>query len=295
MLKLFALLAFFDAARGESVALCVAGELRTFFHEDVQHNFKAAVLHAIQPDLFFQVSIEDHSRSGLQFQRNITVAATRQKLLNLKPAHINIATDAELEMHPSWRGDFIPYAHLSFRWSLCLNDMEDEEQRGGFRYRWIMRSRPDIIWMCSLPQHFSWASVANIFFIWDMVVVMDRAHADVVLRQYPNSFGTVPCILGYSAHCQWSSALRSPNRNSTQVRWLFPWAQFVYFRRHCVMQDDTCAEYQPKPINDSELLVCNCEESNLRHRPAKVPLVEALNAVNNLTSEFRKSLEYISV
>ena len=280
------------------VALCVAGEIRTFFQEDVQSNFKSALLDPLHPDLFFQVSVEDSSRLKPSPFKTVAVETARQRMLSLKPTQVNIATDLQLETHTLWLGDFIPFAHLSFRWSLCLNDIEDEEKRGGFQYQWIIRTRPDLIWTCSLPQQFTWASVANIIFIWDMVVVMDRAHAQIVLRQYPNSFGTLPCVLGYSEHCQWSTALRSSNRNSSQVRWMpaFGDEALINFRRHCVVQNTSCVQHQLSKNHERILQECKCRNSSLHRTPMQgLSLADKILLVNSRALPFKKSLGYITI
>ena len=146
-----------------SVAICFAGELRTFEMDDVQRSLKLAVLDQINADLYFQVSVEYASA----YSQNISshyitssnVSYTEAIIESLHPISSMISTSKSLETHVKWINDDQKYLkinmkhilHLSFRWGLCMDAIEEKEVAREKKYDWILLLRPDIIFLCKLP------------------------------------------------------------------------------------------------------------------------------------------------
>jgi hypothetical protein len=282
--------AFRMSLRKATIALCVAGELRTFFEPGVQTRLRAAVLEPFAPEVYFQVSLQDHSPGSQLVVHKATHEMAIEELHTYKPIALNVKSDAELEAHPLWRGQLIHQSHLAFRWSLCMDDMETREEQLGLRYDWVVRLRPDMLWFCSLPQR---PPPIGVVFIWDMVAIMDRAHANFVMRQYPLGFGFVPCFYGYPEHCTWSLALLTRSSDS-EVRFVTPWAQVVYFRRNCrSILNGTCEKEDTLDKPHLPLPLCTLEQS-LTLRPENVSILDALIRAEPLVRDLQNHLQFLA-
>ena len=85
-------------------------------------------------------------------------------------------------------GPCAPQLSLALRYRTCLGLIAlAEAKRGGERYTWVVRSRPDVGLPCALPLSvLRSASARNaVIFQDDYIALMPRAAADVSLRQVP--------------------------------------------------------------------------------------------------------------
>ena len=204
-----------------TLAICVAGELRTFF--DVLPFLTQAVA-AYSTHYFLQVSASCSSSlsgdkhwscSGHDYDSDRVKTALASAL---SPANIVVENDSELSRHNSWRGDFLPpYTHPAFRWAQCHHDILEAELRRGSQFGWVLRMRPDARFNCqfiSLPHPLE----SSVYNTWDFVSLMPRAVADISLRQYPLGFGLVPCLPPSPFEACNYFLLRSHNITTYEVR-----------------------------------------------------------------------------
>lgn len=139
------------------IAICIAGEIRTFLLDDVQNSFKVSIIDQIKVDLFFQLSssFTEKSRNFGMTLPNYSANSILSSLSKFNPVNLSLLSDADLEIHPLWINDHRYANHhlsyLTFRWGLCMDDIERNEKKRGIKYKFVIRLRPDIIWTCKLP------------------------------------------------------------------------------------------------------------------------------------------------
>jgi len=220
-----------------NVAVCIAGELRTFFEDDVFSGFRNAVINPLQPALFFQVTLVDHNRLSdwhhyptSVFKPLPTHDEALSRIQTLRPVHLHIASDEELTLHPLWRGEHGIMPHWAFRWALCARAIESEERARGMQYDWIVRMRPDMTWHCSLPSLLSAWPAEDIIFQQDWLAIARRSFANTILRVYPFGWGFVACTRNsgevWPEFCVYYLALR----DGAITRWS---TSLIHLRRPC--------------------------------------------------------------
>jgi len=148
------------------VALCIVGQLRTLSYSWVQERFEHAVLRPLEwPTIFMHVSREGgcQSRSGRSCAASLTTQVDLDTILQRLPlVSLTLLDDVEiLRRHrlmnahnPSsgaWicpGGSCLP---MLLRMSGCADDVERFEAARSHRFSYVMRTRPDLYWRCSLP------------------------------------------------------------------------------------------------------------------------------------------------
>lgn len=180
-----------DAA---TAALCLAGQLRTFVQPWVLDHWRLAVLQPLRPSIFVHVSPEGGGTKG----ETTTTAQLRRVQERLRPVTMRVFTDEQLLVASNTteaaskrqtatkklrHGGLI--GTLALRWEACLADIVQTETLRRFRYDWIVRARPDMVFRCSLPPLRLWppaASAGKVLVQADYLVAAPRALGASLLR-----------------------------------------------------------------------------------------------------------------
>ena len=129
---------------GTSVAVCVAGMLRTLTHPLVWGSLREHVLDRGQIDLFAVLGMAGSERSPLgwnDMQRE-GADAVRSMLLALAPRRTRFVNWEA----PRQCGGPSSVSHLQFaKWSLCTDLIPQEAE-----YKFLLRTRPDVVWRAPL-------------------------------------------------------------------------------------------------------------------------------------------------
>lgn len=148
---------------GQRVALCFTGNSRTFYYPIVHENILENVLFPLRKsnptDVFFNIKIDDDprpSRPRAETHHHETMQAVNKfspvvvRLLNGTHSFSSRRVDrTQRHIHrPSncsanFRWSRLP--HSLFRSQQCISLISDYEQKHGFKYKWIYRTRPDLV------------------------------------------------------------------------------------------------------------------------------------------------------
>ena len=143
----------------DATAVCIAGQLRSL--PWLLDNLDSAVLTPVQPaGVFVQASPEWTPSPHELLQAGdalLTTAAMIEAIIKrLRPVGVLVQTDAALlRTDPSGaptscRRSSCPA--LLQRFTGCAHDIEKHEtQHRELPYRWVLRTRPDLLWSCQLP------------------------------------------------------------------------------------------------------------------------------------------------
>lgn len=144
------------------VALCIAGNARTFYlppvHENIIDNIVTPLREQYPTDVFALIKISDDPRPGQStaptkdnetLQAISLLSPTMVLLLNSSHDYKNerILTNEREIYPPTECGESNDTAMAPFtlhRSAQCLSAIEDYEQSKGMKYRWIYRVRPDV-------------------------------------------------------------------------------------------------------------------------------------------------------
>ena len=179
-----------DAApAGATIALCYTGQLRTLAYSWMLENVAAALLRPLQPAVFLRVSRQTNTVS-MHARRRCAAAAggsnaeslrereracaepgyTSQRELDavlraLNPVGVALQDDTEVLRSFGLQKSAAPRAGcggsscgtLLLRMAGCASDvLALEAEPGRARFRWVIRSRPDLLWACRLPDASQW-------------------------------------------------------------------------------------------------------------------------------------------
>lgn len=157
---------FFTSARpsdGQRIALCFTGNSRTFYyplvHDKIFENIVTPLRQSYPTDVFFNIKIDDDprpSRPRAESRHNETLKAIDKfspvavRLLNSSHSFSSKRADrtqrhiyrpANCSSHDRWAN--LP--HSLFRSQQCISLISDYEEKHGFKYKWVYRSRPDVV------------------------------------------------------------------------------------------------------------------------------------------------------
>lgn len=188
-----------------TVALCIAGQLRTLVNTSVQDHWEATLLR-LRPAIFLQVSAQNSLPLGRGHAANGDAnddERIRRLLAWLQPTAARIANDTELlatinttaqaEMKRHGTGRLIYgglIGTLAIRWEQCLADISSSERARGFAYHWVMRARPDLAFRCRLPPVHQWpvlsrgrsrAEPRTVWLMADYLAIAPRSLASAIL------------------------------------------------------------------------------------------------------------------
>ena len=158
-------------------ALLLAGELRTL--PTVIDNFESNVLAPLQPaDVFLHLSLQ----WSLAAWSNLSGLPRPPEQWPMSAYHdlhrrLKAIVHAELVEAPD------SAAHFVFvRWAALLAAMRRREQERSFTYAHVVRSRPDLVYHCSLSR--TWLQTLRYPLLsWDVFASFPRDFADVILAR----------------------------------------------------------------------------------------------------------------
>lgn len=147
-----------------SVAVCVAGQARTIVHPSVARLMRARVLDNGRHDLFAVLSTGSHGNAlpvGSRFARNVSMQSIDDQCLpeacelaaalqHLRPLRTRFVLNSHEGREPC-RENFATIQMVAT--ASCVNIVESYERDQNFRvrYRFMLRTRPDVYWKASLP------------------------------------------------------------------------------------------------------------------------------------------------
>ena len=167
-------------------AIAMAGELRTL--GSALPNVNAALLQPLRADLFMDVALESTcslvtARAGVDQYRCGSMRRTHRAFVDeaqwaailraLQPVHVNIAGGEP--------GNATSHYGLFSRWVRLLFAIEARESRVGSRYRWVVRTRPDLIYTCSMSRPLLSHARGRALLKYDLLAVLPRAAASIAL------------------------------------------------------------------------------------------------------------------
>lgn len=149
---------------GPRVAVCLTGNARTFYYPLVQdkilENVIAPLRESYPTDVFFNIKFDDNprpSRPRAKTDLNATLEAIEKfspvVLRSLNKSHDFVSGRADRSQRYIRRpsnchsNSFASLPHSLFRSQQCLPLIEEYEKKNGFRYTWIYRMRPDVVFL----------------------------------------------------------------------------------------------------------------------------------------------------
>lgn len=151
--------------QNQRVAICLAGDARTFSLPLVHQSILDRVVHPIsrqyKTDLFFSIAIDDEARSLTHKMQELTNAIKQFNpvVTNIESAGIYNGHSRKVnQLHerfewlrapercgPASEENIIRLPHTLYRASQCLDAISKYEQKSGVKYDWVYRLRPDIV------------------------------------------------------------------------------------------------------------------------------------------------------
>ena len=114
-----------------SLALCIVGSLRTMFHPNVSSSIVNPLVDKINPngstDVLFVMSEEHGPRGGVHVAPRDSQCSFYAKLNVVHAAYVNKPFPEKID--------------------ICRQAILEQERMHGRRYDWVMRIRPDELWM----------------------------------------------------------------------------------------------------------------------------------------------------
>ena len=147
-----------------SVACVIAGEARTL--EALLPNLRDHLLEPLRCDAFLNLGGVDAVRAS-----NLTRRLQRA----LRPADV-VLSDGDRDMRMQ-RGLFA-------RWAALYAAVQRHEAALGVRYQWVIRSRPDLLYLCQVTPRFLGelrAAGSPSVLVWDFYAVLPRRTAALAL------------------------------------------------------------------------------------------------------------------
>ena len=143
-----------------SIATCVTGKLRSLVNEEHRENFLRAFYYPLRG---FEVDTYFNLDSTSQTDNTDVLKALNHYF---KPVDISIVT---VECKSAWCNDSecISSGFSQFkRMELCMDKVESQERRMNFRYDFVIRLRPDLLFRVSLPKAECWLNLRRDV-VWD--------------------------------------------------------------------------------------------------------------------------------
>lgn len=159
------------------IAICMAGAARTFHYQGVHENILKRVItplqrHGYQLDLFFLFRMnDDPPPSIVKAKPNKEMVYKAMKLFNItqtieytgfenvrnnfEPHRFTDRSEARFASYrpPKWckkqKELVLHFSHTLYRTQHCLDIIAEYEREHKFRYHWIYRLRPDVVFMGS--------------------------------------------------------------------------------------------------------------------------------------------------
>ncbi len=188
------------------IALLLAGQLRTLSEQEVLGNLRITILEALRPDVFLSVSLtHTYSWQADYFEALENVAPTnasqlREILHALNPVNISISNDEISRFNGRMRR--VPMSDTFLRFRQLLNMVLYHERISGFRYQWVIRTRPDLVYGCSLKSLLHESSLGKKVYVqWDFLAIMSHQAAPLALNLFFEADQFMPCFAFQAELC----------------------------------------------------------------------------------------------
>lgn len=184
--KAFSLWKPSEAPAHASVAVCMAGQLRSLHQPKVLDNFRRHIVMRLRPVLFLHASRERSSHSMAAHDRSKVGRTTSEEfewiLTRLRPVGVRLMDDSVLlrAHNLTRRGDGVKCYYSScptllLRFAGCAEDIERYETESRRQLPWILRTRPDLMWSCALPPLATWPMGRQVAWIYrDFIALYSR-------------------------------------------------------------------------------------------------------------------------
>lgn len=211
---------------GSDVVLCMAGQVRSLIYDWMLDHWRVTVLEPLRATIVMHVSTEWH------FQSRAVEPVTMRQLIHvirkLRPLSVNVVDDEKLGL-PTNLDFALPGSRLSARWAGCAADIERAETELARSFKWVLRTRPDVMWLCRLPQATYWPSrqkrLALMFEDYSVLLTRDIALAVLRLQsRYRAHEQGNPCGIAVRQHTKCLDSLLS-ELNATACDFASPWIQ----------------------------------------------------------------------
>lgn len=205
----------------DATAVCVSGQIRTL--PWMMDNFETAVLTPLtcgpgcRPGVFIHASAEWVMKdSSVPAHLRTTWEMLDGMVRRLRPVGVSIQTDSQILLNGHTGASETECFRsscpsLMLRFAGCAHDIERHEmQYRRTPYRWIVRTRPDLLWHCSLPPPAiavplqKAGSQQAVIFLNDLFGMYTRAVGMRVLRLYERAISSNECLsvkLKAELHC----------------------------------------------------------------------------------------------
>lgn len=206
----------------DGTAVCIAGEMRALIFKQVQERLRQAVLEPLQADSFLVLSrtwsIGWHARYRIwqhDMLPNVSMKDVDEAIAAIRPVRAMVAgTDDELfnmlglsrqalDSIVTCSRDQGKATHclpptqvpLALRWRVCLDLIETHELSRGRPYRWVVRTRPDVVVSCAFRAPLTefrrlltgrnklMTSPRWVAYAWDFLAYLTRAAAQISLNE----------------------------------------------------------------------------------------------------------------
>ena len=186
-----------------SLAICIVGGARSFPVEEysIPLHLKERVIDALRPskvDLFYTMSFTNVTESHKAGWFNFNDSSFNQPFKILPPTNL-LQTDPPFNVTSYWNVRLEnectqpSFCFPQFaKWSLCYDQMVQQEFKQGWRYDWVIKTRPDVVLRGSLPtlkamkENELTLSTINISSL-QSKIMGEKSHSQVTKRENPLS------------------------------------------------------------------------------------------------------------
>ena len=183
------------------LAVLLAGQARTFLEPRVRQQLLNAVSSS---SLFAHLSTEHSYAEWHNFSVPVSPApaltanrltASLRREFRGKLAYSRVESDEEVSTSSRWIGPVAGmFSALFLRWLLLDVALQHEEHRRGSLFRFVLRLRPDLVLLCSVPSDLAaWMGDHDALQQGDWALLMKRRAADLALGAYLHANLTYFC------------------------------------------------------------------------------------------------------
>lgn len=292
------------------IAICMAGAARTFHYQGVHKNILKRVITPLQRqgyqlDLFFLFRMtDDPPPSILKAKPNKEMVYTAMELFNItqtleytgfenvrnnfEPYRFTDRSETRFASYrpPKWCGKkkkelVLHFSHTLYRTQHCLDVIAKYEQEHKFRYHWIYRLRPDVVFMGSdipaprvLSNDVLYTSAWSAMFVKQArLQLRQNGIHDTALFIHNNETGNEV------QHCGIGDQFLLASREVAEVA----------FNAFDIRND--CSAYASPAINSEESLLLYVVKKGVRYAP--LPVV--WDIIRDFPDPFCNRMEYVTV
>jgi len=223
------------------VAACITGEFRTMAILNQAKHMKSW-LNEVNPDIFLNVALHFTVQTRQWFpQRYVKPLVNQKKIIDsiryIQPRAFILEPDEMLVEDAFFKehGDIenVYYHRLLYRNYKCLDLIKRAEAERRLKYRWILRTRPDVLYAKKLPlpgkwpggeeamQHYGGLPIDQYALAYeDYTYIMARGSGEIYMSAFPYVNGFLPCTTNIPCT---NNAGRPGGRESCMPMFLNTW------------------------------------------------------------------------